>query len=559
VLKELTVLNVESSQKRPLRFDDRLEQIAGPLRILSEAEVRTRFALLPADILIKTTISLCPNCLAHVPAAVVRRDHGVWISKHCDVHGSSEAILENDAEFYRVSSKDRWGRAFADSPRQDIPGFVSACCGAGQSCSNSTTTSVGEFSSQMSNKTCTVLVEITDACNLACRVCYSDSKGDRVLTLDRFKDHLNRLVRDKGKLDSVQITGGEASLHPQFWEILEWLCGHSGVGKVYLPTNGLMFDRADSCRRLARFKDRVLVLLQFDGRDEISNAALRKAEPQRLRCRLIRKLDRAGVAMQLTMTLSRGVSEADIAWVVAQGLRYKNVRLVAMQPAFFSGRYDLLPHAGQRLTLSDCVKGVVAGFEGKAKASDFLPVPCSHPNCGWVTLFVRRFGIVRNIARHVDLNAVMNEVAYKTLLSKTEMRNIVGTRGSRLQQFFARTARKLIQPRHVFGIVIKPFMDRFNYDQDRVSSCCHHILDTEGNLVSFCEYNARLRQNDSWSRFPSINGISKSDEVRLHTAEHDAQYGSHPFRLRRRRSHPRRRRHPKGFRADGRGSRRTSR
>lgn len=33
-------------------------------------------------------------------------------------------------------------------------------------------------------------------------------------------------------------------------------------------------------------------------------------------------------------------------------------------------------------------------------------------------------------------------------------------------------------------------MDRFNYDQDRVSSCCHHTMDTRGNLVSFCEYNA---------------------------------------------------------------------
>jgi uncharacterized radical SAM superfamily Fe-S cluster-containing enzyme len=43
-----------------------------------------------------------------------------------------------------------------------------------------------------------------------------------------------------------------------------------------------------------------------------------------------------------------------------------------------------------------------------------------------------------------------------------------------------------------------------NYDQDRVSSCCHHILDTHGNLVSFCEYNARLRHGDSWNGFPRI-------------------------------------------------------
>jgi hypothetical protein len=45
--------------------------------------------------------------------------------------------------------------------------------------------------------------------------------------------------------------------------------------------------------------------------------------------------------MQLTMTLVRGVSEREIAWVVRQGVRHSNVRLVAMLPAFFSGRYQL--------------------------------------------------------------------------------------------------------------------------------------------------------------------------------------------------------------------------
>src|SRR4029453_9125218 len=130
------------------------------------------------------TLSLCSLCLVHVPAAVVRRNNAVWICKRCDVHGSSEAVMENDASFYRISSKDRWGRAYADVPRQDIPSFGSSCCGTGQSCSSSAASSSGDYSDQMTNKTCTVLVEITDACNLSCRVCYSDSRGDRILAFD---------------------------------------------------------------------------------------------------------------------------------------------------------------------------------------------------------------------------------------------------------------------------------------------------------------------------------------------------------------------------------------
>src|SRR5262245_17384345 len=121
------------------------------------------------------------------------------------------------------------------------------------------------------------------------------------------------------------------------------------------------------------------------------------------------------------------------------------------------------------------------------------------PSARWY----RMHCLVRNIARHV-LNAIMNEVAYKTLLSTSEMRGIVGTRGSLFQRVAARIGRRLIRRKDVFGIVIKPFMDRFNYDQDRISNCCHHILDTNGNLVSFCEYNALLRRGDSWKRFPAI-------------------------------------------------------
>ena len=69
----------------------------------------------------------------------------------------------------------------------------------------------------------------------------------------------------------MQITGGEASLHPQFWDLLEWLCAQDAVGKVYLPTNGLMFQKPGFIERLAPLRERVLVLLPFDGRDESAN------------------------------------------------------------------------------------------------------------------------------------------------------------------------------------------------------------------------------------------------------------------------------------------------
>ena len=99
----------------------------------------------------------------------------------------------------------------------------------------------------------------------------------------------------------------------------------------------------------------------------------------------------------------------------------------------------------------------------------------------------------------------MNEVAYKTVLDRRSMQDIVGTRRENfLTRALARMARRLIRPRDVFGIVVKPFMDRYSYDQDRVSACCHHVLDTQGRLESFCEYNARHRAADSWQQLPQL-------------------------------------------------------
>jgi uncharacterized radical SAM superfamily Fe-S cluster-containing enzyme len=485
---------------------DSLESRLAALAELDAAAVAREFALPPDAVLLKTTLSLCAECLAHVPAAVFVADGRVFIEKRCTTHGRARALLENDARWYRLSNKDRWGRAYVTDRTENVPEFGGACCGPGESCATPATGAWPHDSTdQRSNKTCTVLVEITDACNLACRVCYADSKGDRVLSLDAFRVHVARLLDQKGSLDSVQLIGGEPTIHPQFWEMLAWLHAEPRVPKIYVATNGIALEKAGVAEKLAPFRDKVLVLLQFDGLESKTNKALRSANPEKVRMRLLDRLDRLDVPMQLTMTLARGVSEREIAWVVRQGVRHRNVRLVAMLPAFFSGRFTIDHDPLDRITLSDVVKGVTAGFGGHARDGDFLPIPCSHPNCGWVTLFARRFGFFANIARHVDLNAVMNDVAYKTVLAKQQMQDMIGTRREGwLKRGVARLARKLVRPRDVFGIVVKPFMDRFSYDQDRVSACCHHVLDTQGRLESFCEYNARHRATDSWAALPQL-------------------------------------------------------
>src|SRR5438309_1138769 len=88
----------------------RLETLRQKLLALDESATVDFFQLTDFNRLLKTTVSLCPDCLAHVPAVVFTRNQRVLLRKLCPDHGSSEALLENDESFYHLSNKDRWGR-----------------------------------------------------------------------------------------------------------------------------------------------------------------------------------------------------------------------------------------------------------------------------------------------------------------------------------------------------------------------------------------------------------------------------------------------------------------
>ena len=55
---------------------------------------------------IKSTQSLCPECLAPVDANVVERDGAVWMEKTCPDHGEFSALLASDIRHYYENSVD---------------------------------------------------------------------------------------------------------------------------------------------------------------------------------------------------------------------------------------------------------------------------------------------------------------------------------------------------------------------------------------------------------------------------------------------------------------------
>jgi len=494
----------------------RLHAIRARLQALDLTSSIQLFELTGFDRVLKTTISLCPQCLQHIPGLVFVRSGKVWMKKQCPEHGFFDALLENDEQFYFLSNKDVWGRCFDPEKVFELPRYVApvaktdSCCCAGGGCGPKSSQPPepdlsGSFTSQMSNKSCMIFVEVTNACNLACPVCYSDAKGDRKLPLEKFKQYITRLIEAKGGLDSVQLTGGEAVLHPEFWQMVSFLYEQQ-VKKIYLPTNGILFAKAETAERLSEFRKKVMLQLQFDGKVDETNAGLRNAELTRVRQEALAHAQRLDIQTQITMTLAHGLNEHEVGWVVAEGMKRSNIKVIALQPVTYSGRYELRQEPIDRLTLSDIVKAVVAQARPVTESADYVPIPCSHPNCGWVTLFVRRFGMTKNIVKHVDLPRAMNSVANKSLLTSAELREAVASHeGGILRRITGAVGRRLVRSKDILTIGIKPYMDRFNYDQDRIENCCTHLLNTNGEPVSFCEYNALVRERDTWERWPKVD------------------------------------------------------
>jgi MoaA/NifB/PqqE/SkfB family radical SAM enzyme len=82
---------------------------------------------------------------------------------------------------------------------------------------------------------------INSICNMKCEHCFywtSLNKKD-----DLSKDELFELSRSLGRIENLNLSGGEPFLRPEFGEICRQFIRQNGVRQIYVPTNGYFTDR----------------------------------------------------------------------------------------------------------------------------------------------------------------------------------------------------------------------------------------------------------------------------------------------------------------------------
>jgi radical SAM protein with 4Fe4S-binding SPASM domain len=148
-----------------------------------------------------------------------------------------------------------------------------------------------------------VQVHITNACNLRCSHCYMGNSGSRYMPADLFEKLLAGFEEMCAAIPhgahSVQITGGEPLLHPDWPGFLQR--ANRSVGKVFVMTNGSLVDAA-AARELARWCDGVQVSL--DGLEPMHDR-LRAPGSYQTTLAAIDRLRAAGIFTVVKMTVTR--------------------------------------------------------------------------------------------------------------------------------------------------------------------------------------------------------------------------------------------------------------
>jgi mycofactocin radical SAM maturase len=194
--------------------------------------------------------------------------------------------------------------------------------------------------------------ELTYACNLACVHCLSSSgrRDPRELSTAQCKAVIDELERMQ--VFYVNIGGGEPTVRPDFWELVDYATAHH-VG-VKFSTNGVRIT-PDVARRLAA-SDYIDVQISLDGATPEVNDAVRGPSSYATALRAMENLAAAGFrGFKISVVVTRhNVSQLDAFKAIADRFDAQ-LRITRLRP---SGRGadvwdELHPTATQQHELYD--------------------------------------------------------------------------------------------------------------------------------------------------------------------------------------------------------------
>ena len=451
------------------------------------------------------------------------RDGKVYLRKQCPSHGQSEALISGDADwFLRSLSYVKEGSVPLKHSTEAEKGCPDDC----------------GLCPDHEQHSCLPIIEITNHCNLECPICIVQNKHNYDMSLEEFGAILDGLVEKEGQLETINLSGGEPTMHPRFFELLDMAVAKKEIARVSISTNGLRCATDYAfCEELAKRK--VYVSLQLDA---MSNPALRVlrggGDHRAARERALTNLERAGVRTTIVSTVAKGINDHLIGECIDLLYSRDFILSLTFQPAAYTGfgGAHFAPHDPMNVvTIPDVVRAAAEQTGGKLAKSDFLPLPCSHPSCFALTYLLKTDDGYTPFPRFLELEKYLDILANRGTIRPDERfeetiketidemwtsagqvpdaAKILSSLKRAIHLMYPEDRALELQERLHIGeslvktVFIHAFMDVHTFEVDRIKKCCTHYALPDGRLMPGCAYNNLYRDRDA--RFGAPIGPTK--------------------------------------------------
>ncbi|GAW66691.1 radical SAM protein [Geoanaerobacter pelophilus] len=463
------------------------------------------------------TESVCPVCLKRIQAERVLVGDEVFQVKRCAEHGSFKTLI-----WRGEPSMAKWRRPKTPVHPDICYGTLDKGCPF--DCG---------LCSDHRQLPCSVLLEVTDRCNLQCAVCFADAgpKCAEDPSLEQISWLLERALAAAGAC-SLQLSGGEPTLRDDLPEIVE-TARRIGFSFIQVNTNGLRLASDKDYAQRLRAAGLSSVFLQFDGVDDEIYRILRGKALLEQKLLAVRNAGEAGLGVVLVPTLVRGVNTEAVGAIVRQALQLAPVvRGIHFQPVSYFGRFPEQECGADRFTLPELMRCLEEQSGELLKVEDFSPPGGEHAHCSLHATYVysangglRPLGAAGGDSCCATdcgsggIRQTVDTVSRRWKLPPgAKLLNAPSSSGSGCCGGTGPEASRVEGPVDLdvfikevsarsFTISAMAFQDAENLDLERLRGCCISVISPDGRLVPFCAYNLTSREGKSLYRIKPGGGL----------------------------------------------------
>ncbi len=440
------------------------------------------------------TISLCSTCLRRIDAKIVFEDGKVYMLKQCPKHGREKVLIATDIEYYKNC------RNYAKRSEMPLKFNMPTHYGCPYDCG---------LCSDHEQHSCLTVIEVTDRCNLTCPTCYAMSSPHygRHRTLQEIEQMLDVIVRNEGQPDVVQLSGGEPTVHPQFFEILD-IAKTKPIRHLMVNTNGIRIAKDEAfVQRLATYMPDFEIYLQFDSFKKEVLEQMRGEDLREVRRKAIENLNKYNLSTTLVVTLQKGLNTDEIGDIIEYALQQRCVRGVTLQPTQQAGRLENFNPATDRYTMTEA-RTAILEQTNIFNSNDLLPVPCN-PDALVMGYALKIDGQVFPLTRMINpddlLDNSKNTIVYEQderlkshLLNMFSTGNSVDVATEHLKSIMC-CLPEIDAPNlgydNLFRVIIMNFIDAYNFDVRAIKKSCVHIVNKDMKIIPFETMNLFYRDD----------------------------------------------------------------